>query len=94
MINVLLLFAGDYLAKQLIRSSCSSTLNFGEFSGAGSNKDKANKLRITLKELRESLRNLNIQTKADLLSEVDVEKIKKENDELIRITVTLIKNYT
>ncbi len=44
-------FAADYLAKQLIRYACSSALNFGEFEGAGSDKDKANKLRITLKEL-------------------------------------------
>ena len=57
-------YAGDYLAKQLIRSSCSSALNYGEVLGAGTNKDKINKLRICLKELRESLRNLNIQTKA------------------------------
>jgi four helix bundle protein len=42
-------FAADYLAKQLIRSACSSSLNFGEFEGAKSNKDKANKLRISLK---------------------------------------------
>ncbi|WP_245574889.1 four helix bundle protein [Aequorivita capsosiphonis] len=40
-------FAADYLAKQLIRSACSSALNFREFEGAGSDKDRANKLRIT-----------------------------------------------
>ena len=86
-------YASDYLAKQLIRSVCSSTLNFGEFAGAGSDKDKANKLRLVLKELRESLRNLNIQTKANLLLGEPIERLKKENDELIRITVTLLKNY-
>ena len=62
-------YAGDYLAKQLIRSSCSSALNYGEVLGAGTDRDKINKLRICLKELRESLRNLNIQSKADLFSE-------------------------
>lgn len=36
---------------------------------AGTEKDKVNKLRICLKELRESLRNLKIQTKAKLYSE-------------------------
>jgi four helix bundle protein len=55
-------YAGDYLAKQLIRSSCSSALNYGEVLGAGTDKDKTNKLRICLKELRECHRNLNIQT--------------------------------
>lgn len=48
-------YAGDYLAKQLIRSSCSSALNYGEALGAGTKNDKINKLRICLKELRESL---------------------------------------
>lgn len=60
--------------------------------GAGTEKDKVNKLRICLKELRESLRNLNIQTKAKLYSEEIMNPLKKENDELIRIIVTLIKN--
>lgn len=85
-------FAADYLAKQLIRSACSSALNFGEFEGAGSDKDRANKLRISLKELRESLRNLNIQIKAGLIDNA-VTSVKNENDELIRIVVTLIKKY-
>lgn len=53
-------YAADYLAKQLIRSSCSSALNYGEALGAGTDRDKINKLRICLKELRESMRNLNI----------------------------------
>jgi four helix bundle protein len=70
-------YAGDYLAKQLIRSSCSSALNYGEVLGARTDKDKINKLRICLKELRESLRNLNIQTKAKLFSEENVKGLKR-----------------
>lgn len=85
-------FAGEYLAKQLIRSSCSSALNYGEVLGAGTDKDKIHKLRICLKELRESLRNLNIQVKANLLSNDSLSKLKDENDQLIRIMVTRIKN--
>lgn len=65
--------AGEYLVKQLIRSSCSSALNYGEVLGAGTDKDKINKLRICLKELRESQPNLNIQTKANLFSEEKVQ---------------------
>ena len=86
-------FAADYLAKQLIRSACSSALNFGEFEGAGSDRDRANKLRITLKELRESIRNMNIQVKAGLIEANAVTLLRKENDELIRIVVTLLKKY-
>lgn len=85
-------YAGDYLAKQLIRSSCSSALSYGEVLGAGTEKDKINKLRIVLKELRESLRNLNIQTKAKLMSTDSLAALKNENDQLIRIIVTRIKN--
>ncbi|REE08073.1 four helix bundle protein [Winogradskyella pacifica] len=85
-------YAGDYLAKQLIRSSCSSALNYGEALGAGTDKDKINKLRISLKELRESQRNLNIQSKAQLFSEESLSNLKDENDQLIRIMVTRIKN--
>ena len=59
---------------------------------AGTNKDKINKLRICLKELRESLRNLNIQTKAKLFSQEELKDLKNENDQLIRIIVTRIKN--
>lgn len=85
-------FAASYLGHQLIRSSCSSALNYGEALGAGSNKDRINKLRICLKELRECLRNLNIQEKANLLRRVDLEPLKDENDQHIRIMVTRIKN--
>lgn len=87
-----LTYAGDYLAKQLIRSSCSSALNYGEVLGAGTTKDKINKLRLCLKELRECLRNLNIQTKAKIFNEEDLNTLKSENDQLIRIMVTRIKN--
>lgn len=85
-------YAGQYLAQQLIRSACSSALNYGEALGAGTTKDRVNKLRITLKELRESLRNLRIQSKANLLNSEKSTILQSENDELIRIVVTLIKN--
>ncbi|MEM6721530.1 MAG: four helix bundle protein [Bacteroidota bacterium] len=85
-------YAGDYLAKQLIRSSCAAALNYGEALGAGTRNDKINKLRICLKELRESLRNLNIQVKSKLKLESEVASLINENDQLIRIIVTRIKN--
>lgn len=60
--------------------------------GAGTDADKINKLRICLKELRESQRNLNIQSKAKLFSNEDLFGLRDENDQLIRIIVTRIKN--
>mgnify|MGYP005849969997 CR=1 FL=1 len=71
-----LTYAGDYLAKQLIRSSCSAALNYGEALGTITDKDKIFKLSICLKELRECLRNLNIQTKAGLLSTENLNSLK------------------
>ncbi|MGJ8685701.1 MAG: four helix bundle protein [Nonlabens sp.] len=85
-------YAAQYLAQQLIRSSCSTALNYGEALGAGTVKDQINKLRITLKELRECLRNLNIQQKARLIDESKLLALRDENDQLIRIVVTIIKN--
>jgi len=45
-------FAEDYLTKQLIRSACSTALNFGEFEGAGSDKDSANKIKDYFKRIK------------------------------------------
>jgi four helix bundle protein len=75
----------------LTRSACSSALNYGEALGAGTTKDRINKLRITLKELRESLRNLRIQSNANLIATDRCEPLQSENNELIRIVETLIK---
>ena len=85
-------FAGDYLSKQLIRSASASPLNYGEARSAESTRDFLHKMKICLKELRECLRNLNIQIKADLISEENISDLIDENDQLIRIIVTRIKN--
>ena len=47
-------FANDYLAKQIIRSSGSATLNFAEMQGTGTDKDYINKGNIAFKELKET----------------------------------------
>ena len=44
----------QYFADQIIRSSSSSALNYGEALSAESKKDFIHKVRITLKELRET----------------------------------------
>ena len=85
-------YSAQYLAQQPIRSSCSTSLNYGEALGAGTVRDQINNLRITLKELRECLRNLNIQQKAKLIDNEKLNSLRNENDQLIRIIVTIIKN--
>ena len=45
---------GNYIAGQLIRSGSSPALNYGEAQSAESRKDFVHKLKIILKELKES----------------------------------------
>ena len=52
--------AGNQLAKQLIRSETSSALSYGEAQGAESRRDFVHKLKIVLKELRETFVGLKI----------------------------------
>jgi len=67
-------FSSQHLAKQLIRSATSSALNYGEAQGAESSRDFLHKMKICLKELRESLVNLKIQKGAGLIK--DLEKLE------------------
>lgn len=79
-------YALDHLSKQLIRSSTSSALNYGEVQGAESGKDFVHKMGLVLKELKESIVNLKIQMGADLLKDIEsAEKSLQECEELIAI---------
>jgi four helix bundle protein len=64
-------FASEHLAKQLIRSATSSALNYGEARSGESTKDFLHKMKICLKELRETFVNLKIQKGANLISNLD-----------------------
>lgn len=54
---------GQYYGKQILRSTGSSALNFGEAQGTNSDRDYINKASISLKELKESRVNLKILSK-------------------------------
>jgi four helix bundle protein len=85
-------FAAEHLSKQLIRSATSSALNYGEARSGESTNDFLHKMKICLKELRESLINMKIQKGAGLIADVELlDKLLKENDELISIFVASIK---
>ena len=85
-------FAFQHLSKQLIRSATSSALNYGEAQSAESARDFLHKMKICLKELRESLVNLKIQKGANLVKDLEkLELLLKENNELIAIFVSSIK---
>ena len=83
--------AGNHVAGQLLRSGTSPLPNHGEAQAAESRKDFIHKMRICLKELRETLRWLRLVQRVPLQRPVLVEPLAKETDELIRIFLTSIK---
>ena len=76
------------MAGQLLRSGTSPSLNYGEAQGGESRKDFIHKIKIVLKELRESYVSLKIIKRARLHdSEEKINIGLKENNELISIFV-------
>jgi len=85
-------FASEHLTKQLIRSSISVALNYGEARSGESTKDFLHKMKISLKELRESYVNMKIQRGAELIHDTQtLNKSIDENNQLISIFVSSIK---
>lgn len=85
-------YAGNHLSGQIIRSSTSPALNYGEAQSAESKRDFIHKMGICLKELRETLNCLKIIERAKLSSSEELkDKLKKEANELISIFVASIK---
>ena len=86
-------YAGNYYGNQLIRSSGSPALNYGEARSAESHKDFVHKMGICLKELRESYNCLKIINRAKLYNgnKDKIEKALDENNQLISIFVASIK---
>ena len=87
--------AGNHVAGQLLRAGTSPYPNHGEAQAAESPKDFVHKLRISLKELRESHRWLKLIQKVPLINKPELLKdILIETEELIKIFVTSIKTAT
>lgn len=86
-------YAGNYYGHQLIRSSGSPALNYGEARSAESHKDFIHKMGICLKELRESHNCLKIINRANLFkgNQIKMDEILDENNQLISIFVASIK---
>jgi four helix bundle protein len=83
---------GNHVAGQLLRSGTSPYPNHGEAQAAESPRDFAHKLRISLKELRESQRWLKLIGRVPLIEKPELlDCLLSEVDELIRIFVTSIK---
>jgi four helix bundle protein len=84
--------AGNHLSGQLVRSGTSVSLNYGEAQSAESRKDFIHKMKVILKELRETFVCLKIIHRSKLYrTESKILKAKKENNELISIFVKSIE---
>ena len=83
--------AGRHVADQLLRSGTSPAPNYGEAQGAESRADFIHKMKISLKELRESYVWLKIIQKSKMIvDDVELTLLIKETNELISIFFTSI----
>ena len=83
---------GKYIKGQMIRSGTSPALNYGEAQSAESTNDFVHKLKVVLKELRETLVCLKIIKRKPLITPVSkLSPIIEENNELISIFVKSIE---
>jgi four helix bundle protein len=84
--------AGNHIAGQLLRCGTSPLSNHGEVEAAESRRDFLHKLRICLKELRETKRWLRLLERAKKLgAPANFVICLNEVDELIRIFVASIR---
>ena len=84
--------AGNHLSCQLVRSGTSVSLNYGEAQSGESRRDFIHKMKIVLKDLRETFICLKIIYRSKLYkTESKIQLALKENDELISIFVKSVE---
>ncbi len=84
--------SANHLAGQLLRSGTSPALNYGEAQSGESPNDFIHKIKVVLKELRETLVCLKIIYRTKLYTSEDkINVVLKETDELVAIFVTSVK---
>ncbi len=82
--------AAKHLGGQMTRSGTSPALNYGEAQAAESKADFSHKMKVCLKELRETQIALKIINKCNMLPEKRLEPLMQENGQLIAIFVSSI----
>jgi four helix bundle protein len=82
---------GNYISGQLVRSGCSPALNYGEAQSAESRNDFIHKMKVILKELRESLISIKIIERKSLYQQEQVLRAKDECNQLVAIFVKSIE---
>lgn len=87
-------FAGRHVAGQMIRSGTAPALHYGEAQSGESRKDFIHKMKLALKELRETFNALRIIKAVNWLPHARLEAILDENNQLISIFVRSIETAT
>lgn len=83
---------GRYYANQMMRSSGSSALNYGEAQGTTTAKDFIHKMSTVLKELRETKVSLKILNHVDMGDSEKRTQLLQEATELASISAKMILN--
>jgi four helix bundle protein len=84
--------AGKHVSSQVLRSGTSPAPNYGEAQSAESKADFVHKLKIALKELRETEIWLKIVAKAEMVKSASlIAPLSQETDELIAILFTSVE---
>jgi four helix bundle protein len=83
--------AANHIAGQLLRCGTSPLGNHGEVQAAESRRDFVHKLRICLKEFKETRRWLRLLKHSQLLPTPKMEPILQETEELIRIFAASVR---
>ncbi len=82
---------GKHIGGQMLRSGTSPAMNYGEAQAAESRSDFIHKMKICLKELRETLVCLKIIVKRNWFPEGKLDSILVENNELVAIFIASTK---
>jgi four helix bundle protein len=78
--------AGRHVSNQVLRSGTAPMAHHGEAQAAESRNDFIHKMKIALKELRETIRWIKLAQRVPLVDKAElVDSLREENDELIRI---------
>ncbi len=80
------------ISDQIIRSGVSPALNYGEALHTESKKDFIHKMKLSLKELHETLISLKILSSLrNNPDKEEVQRLKKENGELVAIFISSVR---
>jgi four helix bundle protein len=84
--------AGNHIGGQIVRSGTSPAANYGEVQSSESRSDFIHKMKVCLKELRETKVWLLMIARANLVkSALELDSLIDESDQLISIFVTSVK---